>query len=186
MLKKLFIASLVLIAVLILAGFLLPSHYVVERSHVIDAPTTSIYPIISDLRTWPEWTAWSRQVDDDCKWTFTGDAGAGCKMSWDGPKLGKGELAIDRADTRSGIHYTMTMNGMEPLHGKIGFAVSESSTRVSWRDEVDIGNNPLFRWMAFLMLEDVLGREFERSLAALDTRVKNPSSGPVEASSEKK
>ena len=121
-----------------------------------------------------------------CEWTFTGKPGIGCTMTWNGPDLGQGKLEINTAQPGAGITYTMTMDGMKALRGSLSFAADESNTRVTWKDDIDVGSNPLSRWMSLLMLEDLLGSEFEKGLANLKTRAERREAGPVEASGDKK
>lgn len=74
--KKLLIGCLGLIVVLVLvvvgAIMMMDSTVVVERSKTVSGTPDEVYAVISDLHTWPDWTAWSKEADPDCTWDFQG------------------------------------------------------------------------------------------------------------------
>ena len=44
--------------VALIALFLIPATWTVEREVVVDAPPEAIWPWIVDLERWPEWSPW--------------------------------------------------------------------------------------------------------------------------------
>lgn len=70
------IGGLVVTTVLLafVAGFVIPSQVHVERSLLIDAPPTEIYPMVSDLRQWDAWSPWAK-MDPDAEMTINGTEG---------------------------------------------------------------------------------------------------------------
>ena len=45
-------------SVLLVTGLILPNHYRVERSILIDAPAARVHPWVEDLQRWPTWATW--------------------------------------------------------------------------------------------------------------------------------
>lgn len=187
MLKKLLIAFLILIVLLLGIGFLLPSDWDVQRSVVINAPASAIYPVVATLRTWPEWTYWNHKRDPKCEWSFEGpETGPGSIMKWDGKTHLRGSLTIDRGDPATGIEYTLEMPDMTPMKGSIAFAAEGSGTRVTWRDSGKGNGMPWSNWTLMLLADPVMGGFFEESLGNLKTRVEEAAGAKaVEASAEK-
>lgn len=172
MLKKLFIVLLILILLLLGIGFLLPSDWDVQRSVVINAPASAIYPVVATLSKWPEWTYWNRERDPQCEWSFEGpETGPGAVMKWDGKTHLQGSLTIDRGDPATGIEYTLEMPDMPPMKGSIAFAAEGSGTRVTWRDSGKGDGMPWSNWMLMLLADPVIGGFFEEGLGNLKNHV---------------
>ncbi len=172
MLRKTLLICATLIGLLLGVGFLLPSDPNVERSIVIDAPHTAIYPTIATLKTWPYWTAWSREQDPDCKWSFEGpDTGAGAVMKWDGKTHMKGTLSIDTADPATGVEYTLQLEDMKPVKGSLTLAAEGAATKVTWRYHGKSDGMPWSNWMKLLVIEPIIGRSFDTGLTGLKTRI---------------
>ena len=52
-----------LVAIFVVVGLLLPSTWHVERAITINAPPQYAFTKIVDLRTWPDWTVWTKERD---------------------------------------------------------------------------------------------------------------------------
>lgn len=184
MLKKILLTVLVLILLLLGIGFLLPVDSDVERSVVIDAPASTIYPTLATLRTWPEWTAWSSEQDPDCEWSFEGpETGAGAVMKWEGRRHMKGTLTIDKADPLTGIQYTLAMEDMDPMKGSVTLAAEGSGTKVTWCFHGKLNGMPWSNWMQMVLIDPMVGHAFEVGLRNLKTRSEGGKA--VEASADK-
>jgi len=161
------LGAIVVLAVTI--GFILPSKHRVERSLVINAPPSAIYPLIANLKTgWPQWPPFGPSEYPGLKVTYAGpDEGVGASQSWDSKKTGDGTLTIIKADRMRGIEYDMvTMHDSFRLTGALICEPAASGTKVTWRDDMDVGNNLLHRYMGW-MVEKPLGKSFEKGLASL-------------------
>jgi hypothetical protein len=171
--------SAAVVALILLVGLFLPSAWTVERSTLVQARPESIAPFITDLRRWEQWAAWSKQMDPEATWTFFGaTAGAGAKMAWRGPKMGIGLLHLTAVEADL-IRYEMQMEGSlegegeqlrmkggSPGKGSFTFAPEGGATRVTWRDEGEMGLNLAGRYFV-PMLERMLGEHFEIGLGKL-------------------
>jgi hypothetical protein len=170
-LKKALLALVVLIALLAAVGFLLPSHYRVERSVMIDAQPEAIYPHLATLKSWPEWTAWNTQRYPDMKNTFSGpESGAGATYAWDGKEVGLGKIALTAADPNRGVEYDLDFqNGQYLSKGKVTMEPTGNAVKVTWVNEGDLGANPVSRYFG-LMMDRMMGPDFETGLNNLKQR----------------
>lgn len=141
-----------------------------ENSARINAPMEYIHPYLSDLNTWPEWTAWTAERDPDAEWTFEGEAGqVGHLMTWDGPRLKKGRVQISLSDPAVGVHYDMWFNQTKaegsPGKGTVLMTADGDATQVQWTDKGELG------WLAYTFfrkgIEQALASDFEIALAKL-------------------
>lgn len=166
--KKILIIVVVLIVAFILVGFLLPSKWSVQRSTVINAPSTAIYPLVANFKTgWPQWSTFDYE-DPTIQYNYAGPVqGVGATRSWLSKKMGDGSQVITAADPASGVGFQLQMaqNGFL-LNGRIAFEPAGNSTKVTWTDSGEVGNNLLFRYMVSLM-DKMMGPTFEKSLAEL-------------------
>ena len=54
-LKKLLFTVSGLIVLVIVSSFFMPQQYTVERSIIIDAETSDVYPYVVNLKQWEKW-----------------------------------------------------------------------------------------------------------------------------------
>jgi hypothetical protein len=170
MFKKILVGLVGLVVLGAGVGLALPSKWSVERSRTVKARAEHIVPVIADVRTWKEWTAWSAQRDPKAEWTFSGaPTGVGATMSWKGPELGFGTLTMTEVGPTR-VAYSMSMEGNTPATG--GFTLTpeaDGTTRVTWKDEGDMGFDLMGRF--FLpMIDSMLQKDFDAGLAGLAAR----------------
>jgi len=170
-----------LVVLFVVIGFFLPREITVERSTGITQPAAAIFPWIADLKKWPDWTVWNKSEDPTLSYTYPGPTtGKGGSMHWTAKKMGDGSLTITALEPDKALRYELRMAGqsmvvrgnleLEPAGGGV--------TLVMWFDNIDLGASPLKRWSGPL-LNKMLGRAFERSLAGLKTAVESgAASGP--------
>lgn len=166
----LFIVTLLIVGI----GLILPAHWTVERSIVINAPSEKIYPYVANFKTgWKEWSAFDYE-DPSIVYTYSGpDEGAGAFRSWTSKKMGDGSQTIIRANPQTGIDFVLRMDQNKfTLKGKVILESDNSGTKVTWRDEGDSGSNPFMRIMGALM-DKMMGETFEKSLATLKEKVEH-------------
>ncbi len=170
MFKKLLFVFAGLLVTLVVIGFFLPNKYEIHAERVVHGSPAEIHAIFADLKTWPEWTIWSRHADPTCEWKFEGEPGKGMSMSWIGEELSTGNLTISESSVEKGTTYTMNMEGMSPLTGHVTYEAVEGGTKVVWHDEgsMDIPVVGGFLVMAFGGMMDEM---FETNLNNLDDRI---------------
>lgn len=165
------ITLLALVALVLLVGLFLPRTYLVERSIDIQAAPEAIYPDLASLRRWPEWTVWNRDLDPGLELNYgTPDTGVGAEYSWQGPKLGDGQLKLVRADPATGIAYELSFQkGSMRSEGVIALEKVAGVVRVTWNNRGDLGKNPINRYFG-LMMDKMVGPDFEKGLQNLKAR----------------
>lgn len=132
-------------------GMTLPQELHIERYITTPADVAQTRSYMSDLRTWPQWTAWNTELDADIQWTFTGEPHTvGHTMHWEGPIMGVGDITLTSVDA-DGITYDLTFEGLKPSHARL----HHKGDQLIWTDDVPLGYNPLNR---------IIGRKVEMSV----------------------
>ena len=158
-----------LIVVFVLIGWLLRREITIERAIGIDKPADTIFPWLANLRTWPDWTVWNKQEDPSLAYSYAGsDSGLGATMSWTAKKMGDGKLTINDANPGRFIRYEMRMTGrLIVVRGNIELeSAGGGATLVMWFDNIDLGANPLRRWLG-PFLKPAMEKAFHRNLTGL-------------------
>jgi uncharacterized protein YndB with AHSA1/START domain len=137
--KKVLFGCLGLVVVLVLVAvvsvMLMDGHVEVERTKQVSASPDEVYAVVSDLHTWPEWTAWSKEADPECTWDFEGEKGDGASMAWDGPVHGEGKLTLKNCIAGELVEYDLAfMEGDEEMStvGRIELSLAGDNTTVRW------------------------------------------------------
>src|ERR1051325_293703 len=93
-LKKIGIAILSLIVLLVVISFFLPGNMNVERSVVINAPAPVVFDQVNTLKNWEQWSPW-QMMDSTMKITYSGPAsGKGAGYSWTSKDMGVGTMTL--------------------------------------------------------------------------------------------
>jgi len=166
------LAGLAIFVLLFLAiAALLPSGYTLTRETTINSTRESIFPLFGDLRQWEKWSAW-KQADPEAQFTYSENStGAGAKMSWEGKKIGTGELQITQYKENEMIRYAIRMKKpwKATSEGSITIEKSGNGEKVVWIDRGKFGW-PIARWMGlFVNMEKMQGPDFEKNLAQIKT-----------------
>ncbi|GGW76575.1 SRPBCC family protein [Alteromonas halophila] len=174
-LRKLILIIAALLIIAVLFGFMLPSHYSVQRSIVIDAPAEEIYPNVVDLRRWQQWGVWFKR-DPEMKIDYSGpDRAIGMQSSWISETEGSGEMTITDLEHNHKVVYRLYFPDFDMAStGMVELEPVADGTRVTWSDEGEVGNNPLDRYFV-LMIDGLIGPDFEMGLENLKTVVENES-----------
>lgn len=163
------IGLLVLLVVAMGVGLMMPTQWRVERSVVVAAPVTAVFPLINDLKRWPEWTTWNEAADPSMTRTFAAGptAGAGAAMSWTGDEVGEGVLKIAESVPGRMIRYDLQLeqDGFES-RGAIVLEAAREGVVVRWSTAGELGMNPLLRLMG-PWIEAAVGSDFDNGLAGL-------------------
>jgi hypothetical protein len=177
--KKIVLGFLALILFLVLAllawGMTLPSETSVVREVVIADSIENVQATIEDLTTWQEWSYWTKEVDPDAEFSFSGaDSGKGAVWSWasEGP-LGTGSLSIsDAAPGRVDMVLHFDPDGAS-IQNITYFDISASpdgGTQVTWTLDAEL-DSIIWRITAGMgFLEKMVGEQYEAGLANLKER----------------
>ena len=170
MMKKILIGLVVIIVILVVVGFLLPTEYEVNRYIVIDAKPSKIHDLVGDLKRWEDWMTW-KDEDPSIEITFgKKTTGVGARQTWTG-KEGVGEIVFTSSDSKRGVEYDMSFEqGRYTSLGSILYEEMGKSTRVTWTMKGD-WPVPVVGGYMVLMFTPMIGKSFEESLGNLKSRI---------------
>jgi hypothetical protein len=174
-LKRIALVLLIIPILLLVAAFLLPSKYRVTRTVAMKATADAIFAQVNMLKTWPEWTAWTKARYPDMRISFSGpEAGVGATYNWDGKSTGQGTLTITKSEPGRGIGYDMAFeHGKFKSQGGILIEPAGDQMNVTWTNEGELRSNPINRYFG-LMMDKMMGPDFEQGLRNLKQRVEAP------------
>ena len=155
-------------------GFFLPAKWTVERTIVINATPAQIYPLVSDFKTgWSQWSAFDFE-DPTIQYSYSGPSeGVGAERSWTSKKMGDGSQRMLMANPQIGVVFELVMKQNPiPISGRISFETIGNTTKVTWHDEGDMGNNIPLRYLGRFM-NNMMGKNFETSLNTLKQKAEN-------------
>jgi len=168
-LKKISFGLLIVIALLVVISFFLPSKVIVKRSMVMKAPQEVIFDQVNTLKNWEKWSPWLK-LDPNIKLTYEGPAtGVGAKYSWASEKhdVGHGTLTISGSTPNTEVDNAMDFKDRGNSTSDFKFEKTDGGTKVTWSMETDMGMNPVGRYVG-LMMDGMVGKTFEEGLNNLD------------------
>lgn len=163
--------AVVFILVFVISLFL-PKRYNLERTTRIDAPADTIFPLIAELRNWPDWSPWY-EMDPDMTVNYGATTrGLGGSYSWEGEKAGVGSMTTIDYEPPSKVTFAMTFKGWEDSPSMASFLLvpSGDGTVVTWDFSGEFTGNPIQRYFG-LMFDKLVGGEYEKGLKQLKTLV---------------
>ena len=173
-LKRILIATVAFVLLLLAIGLLLPSAWQVERSVVIRASAPSIFPYLNSLKQWREWTVWYQQHPDMTAEYSGPDAGVGATSRWSGED-GRGVMKIMQSERNRLVAYTLLFNAGEfRTDGALTLMPEGEGTRGVWSAAGEVGRRPMRRYFA-LFLGRRIGADFADSLELLKQKLETKS-----------
>ena len=151
-----------------MAGPLNADTFRVERSTVIDAPASAIFPHIDDFHAWEAWSPYET-MDADLGKTYAGPTrGVGAAYAWVGKKAGSGSMEITSSTPSSKIVIKLDFTKPFTAHNTAEFTFEPlgSATKVTWAMH---GPNTLMSKVMglFFSMDKLVGPQFEEGLASL-------------------
>ncbi len=169
-LKYLFGTLLILLAIFVIGGFLIPDEWEISRSNTIHANAERIYPFVSNFKEWENWSPWNASKDATLKYSYEdSETVVGAKQSWTSEKMGNGWMKFTAASQQSGVSYDLfiDMGRMQStLHGNIAFSPEGDETRLTWTDRGNSDKSWIKRWMSIL-IKPMLRKDLDSGLAGL-------------------
>ncbi|MCC6071817.1 SRPBCC family protein [Massilia sp. GCM10020059] len=171
MLKKLAIAVIVILAVILGMAAMQPDTFTVTRSITIQAPPEKIIPLVNDFRNWQSWSPWEK-LDPAMQRTFSGAAsGTGAVYAWKGNSdVGEGRMEITGQELPFKV--TIKLDFVEPLPSsnvtEFALVPRGTLTTVNWT----MTGPMLFVtkiMSVFTSMDKMIGRDFEKGLAQMKT-----------------
>jgi hypothetical protein len=169
MIKKITIGLAVIIVVFLAIVSMQPSHFKVQRSIVINAPTKTIFPHINDFKKMNVWSPWLK-YDPNCKIKYEGPAqGVGTSYSWVSEKhLGEGKMTILEVIPNEKIMTRLEFFKPYPGVNAVDFILKGDGkqTTVTWlmSGKCNFMNKA---FGLFMSMDKMVGGEFEKGLAEL-------------------
>lgn len=166
--KRIFLGSIVVAALLVAVGFLLPREAEVERSAVIDAPAPTVFALVNGFQSFSKWWPWDSPVSDAEYMVEGPEFGVGARLSWAGgnPQIGNGYQEIVASDPYSRVESRLELGAARTAVVLYEVESGDESTLVRWKVSTDFGGNPVRRYLG-LMFERWIGADFEAGLANL-------------------
>jgi hypothetical protein len=173
--KKILVAIAVLVILVVLVGFLLPTTYRIEERVTIQATPEAIHVHVGDLKKWEAWAPW---IEEDPSIVVTyGEtfAGIGASQTWTSEN-GDGELTITRSDPVTGIAYDMAFIMEEkraPAVCTMDYETNGNATDVVWTMEGDVGDfmPPVIAGYMNAVMKGSIGAMFVKGLETLKATV---------------
>jgi uncharacterized protein YndB with AHSA1/START domain len=173
MFKKILMALVVLVGVVVVIVSRQPSEFRVTRSLAISAPASAVFAQVNDLHKWKAWSPWAK-LDPDATETHEGPAaGKGAIMKWSGNmKVGEGVMAI--TESRPNDRIVFQLDFVKPMPAsniaEFTFTPQGHQTLVTW--SMSGHNNFIGKAMGLVMnCDKMIGGQFEKGLADLNSIV---------------
>jgi effector-binding domain-containing protein len=165
-LKKIGIALLVIIVLLLIISAFLPGKRRVERSMLINAPASVVFDQVNTLKNWKSWSYWDN-IDSAMVSNYEGpESGVGARHIWksDNKDVGHGSLEISESTPNKSVGFILNFEDMGPAQGGWTFRDTTGGTWATTYMNMEL---PFaFRIMG-LMMDGWLGADFEKSLEGL-------------------
>ncbi len=154
----------VLIGTFVIYNASIDPHYEVDRTIDIASSPAEVSAVVSDFKTWPNWSTWFER-DSTMTASFTDNtSGIGASYSWTSEHSGSGSMEILAYAAEEKMTTSIVFDGMGASTGNWTFEATDSGTKVTWGFS---GEMPFFfRFMAPNM-EQAVAPDFEAGLKNL-------------------
>lgn len=163
------IVAAVVILLLIAMVASRPANFRVQRSALMPAPPSAIFPLISDFHQWARWSPWEH-LDPNMKKTFGGPpVGVDSTYAWAGnKKAGEGKMTLLESNPNELVKIRIQFFKPFPADNTVTFIITpaQGGTSVQWIME---GRNNFMgkAFCLFVNMDKLVGGDFERGLANL-------------------
>ena len=173
MLKKIIYAIVALVAIFIIAMFVIPTKFHIERSIVINAPMGLVQEMTRKYVYFAKWNPWAK-MDSTMTYTITPperDGQVGCIYTWKGEKTGLGSLEI-MEKTENKIEQRITFIGNSVSRTSYTFEQQAEGVKITWTMD---GENPKPNnvIVALMGVNKMLNSQFDSGLASLKELVES-------------
>lgn len=174
-LKWLLIVVVVLIAGVVGVGFMLPDQAHVERTVVINAKPATVYTVLNGFKQFNKWSPWA-SLDPGTSYVVEGPlVGPGAKQSWrsEDPSVGAGSQEILEAVPFQRVVMKLVFEGFDSDNlATYTLTPQGEGTQVVWGYDSTFKGDLIGRYFG-LMLDGMLGPDYERGLTALKALVES-------------
>jgi len=161
------LGAVALVALLLTGiGAILPRHWRVERSLMINAPSASVHRWAADLAYWPRWAQWDHRSLAPENQLGDPSAGVGATLRWRGPAGGAtGSVRITASDPERGVWFEHRVDTGKPSFAALLYTSKPGVTEVTWRDEGEL--SPIVGGYLLDYFQMRLGQHMGEGLARL-------------------
>ena len=166
--KRILIALMLLVALVVVIGLFLPSARHVERSIVVDAPPCVVFANVNGFQSFNDWSPFVA-LNPEATYSFEGpDFGVGAKMSWagTGPDAETGSQEIVASTPYEQVRVRLDFSDGMTADATYIFEAVDGGTRLTWAFDTDFGLDLLGRYFG-LTLDWQLGPIFAQGLTSL-------------------
>jgi len=171
--RKILIALIGIVVVLVVIVALQPRDFRVARSITISAPPPAVFAQVNDFHKWQAWNPWGK-IDPTMKQTYEGaPAGTGSVYTWAGNnEVGEGRMTITESNPTDLIRVKLEF--LKPF-------AATNTTEFTFKPE---GNLTLVTWSMFgeknfmakaihlvMNMDKMIGGQFEKGLADMKSAV---------------
>ncbi len=176
------LAVLAVVALLLVAGLVLPREWNVEKSVVIHAELDQVHPYVEDLREWSKW-AHTEHPDPSVQVSFSGpERGVGATRHYEGERAGHGSTVLTRVDPLRGVWFESTVNSETPnAKGSVTYKQNAGSLTVTWKDQGSLPfiTGGFMRDSVERGLEALIEQSLTRLKELAEGRTPNPKNKPL-------
>lgn len=163
------LAVVITIVILLLIGLFLPGgdHGHVERSIIIERPSSHVFDALNSYKRFNEWSPWAKK-DPTASYTFSGpESGQGATLNWQGNQLvGSGRWQILESTPTSLVKMTQVVENGRTATVVFDVASSDLGVKVKWTYDTELGTNPIER-IKGQYLDSSVGADFQYGLMRL-------------------
>lgn len=177
MAKKIILALIGLVLVIVGYAAMQPADYKITREITIHAPAAKVFPHLNNMKLAEAWGPW-KEADPTAKMALAGpEAGVGAQTVWsDGKQMGTGSATITESVPNERVNIKIDYTKPMTMTQDSVYLLKESGgeSTVTWT--VTGKNNVMGRVMCLFMNMDAhVGGMFEKGLAKLKSNVESAS-----------
>lgn len=134
LLKKILIFILILVVALLIIAAILPRDMRVRQSKIVDAPVSTVYNLVNDFKTQPQWNPWKAN-DKTMKMNFSSNSiGKGATYTWTSENSGTGSQLITESIKNELVSTAIEFGTMGDGKADYQFEeVGDNKTKVTWK-----------------------------------------------------
>lgn len=167
--KKILLVAAIMVGLVAIIGWLLPSHISVERSLVMKAAPRVICEQVNTMKNWEKWSPWFKMDTAQVITYNTIPSGKGASYHWKGSKTMEGTITIVESTLPEKIVTKLEFEGEDqPASSTFRFTPEGTGTRVDWSFEAAAGANPFGRIFWYTAGKAMIGQSFEEGLFDLN------------------
>ena len=158
---------IILVAIFLIGGMLLPKSYSIHRSTTIKASDSVVYMNVANLNNFLKWNPWTK-MEPSAKVNISGSvAEPGHLWTWEGKETGTGAMELKHARPYSLVDFELRFTAPFESTAMTSFTLDKTvdGTNVTWSMSGDSNTN-MERWMS-LFMDKMMDKDFTGGLKSL-------------------